>query len=358
MRILYGVVGAGMGHATRSRVVVDHLVASGHQVVVVGSSGAYRMLARHYADTEAVTVREIAGLSAVYRDNALCMGSTAVAFLDRALGRLATNVGAYLQIAGPFHAVISDFESWAAMFGLVHGIPVLSIDNLQALHRCAHDAEMTDGECLSFRIARATVQAKVPGAHHYLVTSFFPAPVRKGRTTVVPPILRPEILAADPEPRAHVLVYQSVWSERLVEALWDLPYPFSAYGAGREGRERNVTFRAFSEEGFVEDLRTARAVIAGGGFSLMSEAVHLGIPMLAMPLEGQYEQELNARYLARLGYGAWTRSLDRETVASFLHDVPRYRRELETYSRRDNGDLLALVDDLLEEVALPARQAA
>jgi uncharacterized protein (TIGR00661 family) len=326
--------------------------------MVVASAGAYRMLRRHYADTDAVTVREIAGLSAVYRDNALCVGSTAVEFLDRALGRIATNIGVYLQIAGPFHAVISDFESWAAMFGLMHGIPVLSIDNLQVLHRCAHDADVTDGECLAFRIARATVQAKVPGAHHYLIASFFPASVRKERTTLVPPVLRAEILAADPEPGEQVLVYQSVWSERLVEALWALPYSFVAYGAGRQGQERNVAFRAFDEAGFVEDLRIALAVVAGGGFSLMSEAVHLGVPMLAMPLEGQYEQALNARYLAKLGYGAWTRSLDRNTVASFLSDLPRYRRRLATYPRRDNAMLLARLDALLWEVARPARWAA
>src|SRR5687767_7766027 len=35
MRILYGVVGEGMGHATRSRVVLAHLLASGHEVKVV-----------------------------------------------------------------------------------------------------------------------------------------------------------------------------------------------------------------------------------------------------------------------------------------------------------------------------------
>jgi len=30
MRLLYGVVGDGMGHATRSRVVITHLLARGH----------------------------------------------------------------------------------------------------------------------------------------------------------------------------------------------------------------------------------------------------------------------------------------------------------------------------------------
>jgi len=32
MKILYGVVGEGMGHAIRSRVVLDHLLATGHEV--------------------------------------------------------------------------------------------------------------------------------------------------------------------------------------------------------------------------------------------------------------------------------------------------------------------------------------
>src|SRR6266480_3864517 len=37
MRILYGVVGEGMGHATRSKVVIEHLLERGHKVKVVVS---------------------------------------------------------------------------------------------------------------------------------------------------------------------------------------------------------------------------------------------------------------------------------------------------------------------------------
>lgn len=69
------------------------------------------------------------------------------------------------------------------------------------------------------------------------------------------------------------------------------------------------SFAPFSGEGFLDDLRTARAVIAGGGFSLMSEAVSLEEPMLSIPIEDQFEQDLNARYLEQLRYGAWTRKL-------------------------------------------------
>ena len=66
MKILYGVVGEGMGHATRSRVVLEHLRAQGHEVLVVVSNRAFEMLRGHFAGREGpgvVTVKEIAGLS-------------------------------------------------------------------------------------------------------------------------------------------------------------------------------------------------------------------------------------------------------------------------------------------------------
>jgi uncharacterized protein (TIGR00661 family) len=43
MRILYGVVGEGMGHAMRSRVVLDELIKR-HEVHVVVSGRAYDYL--------------------------------------------------------------------------------------------------------------------------------------------------------------------------------------------------------------------------------------------------------------------------------------------------------------------------
>ena len=48
---------------------------------------------------------------------------------------------------------------------------------------------------------------------------------------------------------------------------------------------------------------TARGVVTGGGFSLLSEAVYLGKPVLSVPLRGQFEQLMNARYLEREGFG-------------------------------------------------------
>ena len=108
--------------------------------------------------------------------------------------------------------------------------------------------------------------------------------------------------------------------------------PCRVYGLRRDLTEDvvdgNLTYRPFSEARFIDDLRTARAVVAGGGFTLMSEAVYLRKPMLSVPVERQFEQVLNALYLEELGYGTHARRLDEATLGAFLGRIPDHARAL------------------------------
>jgi len=345
MRILYGVVGEGMGHATRSRVVIDHLLRAGHVIAVVASDRAYPFLCKAFEGRAGFSAFEIHGLHLDYKDNILSVGRSVVSNLGAAPEGLAHNIATalnpVLRALDP-QVVVSDFESWSYYYGLNRFLPVISIDNMQVINRCTHPPEITRDP--SFQLAKAAVKVKLPGAHHYLVTTFFYPPVRKERTTLVPPILRPAILAAKREPKEHVLVYQTGKNNPgLVPFLQRLSGTFRVYGLGREGEEGNVSLRPFSEQGFVDDLRTAKAAVAGGGFSLMSECVHLGVPMFSVPIDGQYEQELNARYLAELGYGRWSPVFDEDKVADFLADLPSQTG----YAPQDNSRTLGAVDELL-----------
>ncbi len=356
MRILYGVVGEGMGHATRSRVILEHLLRSGHELRVVVSGRAAKFLADKFAGRPRIRVEEIHGLHLKFDGNDLDVGESVLSNLAAAPEGVRKNLEVYTRVTADFDAevVISDFESFAYFFGRAKRLPVISIDNMQVINRCRHDAFVTDDASFGFQLARLAVKAKLPGAYHYLVSSFFFPPVKKPRTTLVPPILRPEILAAKREPGAHVLVYQTAAAnaDALVAALKRLPQSFRAYGTGRSGTEGNVTFCPFSETGFVDDLRTARAVVAGGGYSLMGEAVHLHVPMLSIPIQGQYEQELNARYLQQLGYGRCAAAVEADIIAAFLRDTDAMQHALTTYVPRDNGMLFGCLDELLRHVAL------
>ncbi len=361
MRVLYGIVGEGMGHATRSRVVIEHLLASGHEVRVVVSGRAHKFLTDKLHGRAGITVNEIVGLNLSFDGNELDVADSLITNIEKIPDALKKNVDVYQGVIGSFDAqvAISDFESFTYFYARVNGLPVISIDNMQIINRCRHDRFVTADKSFAFRVAKLAVKAKLPGAYHYLVSSFFFPPVRKPRTTLVPPILRPEILAAKRERQEHVLVYQTASTNQdLIPALKKLPQRFRVYGMGRTGEEGNVTLCAFSESGFVNDLRTARAVVAGGGYSLMGEAVHLHVPMLSVPIRGQYEQELNARYLQRLGYGQFVEELSADAVAAFLEKTDAMESALLRYAPHDNRMLFACLEELLRDVELdePAPQ--
>ena len=360
MRILYGVVGEGMGHAMRSRVVIDHLAAR-HDVQAVVSGRAHEYLKAH--ESARLGVNKIWGLTFVYEDNEVRNFHTVFRNLKGAVtGGWPRNVRAYFELAEQFEpeVVVSDFESWSYLFAKSHRLPVISLDNIQVVSRCTHAPEILHGHEVDFQLAKALVKAKAPGCLHYLVTSFFFPAVRKPRTSLHPPVLRDEILAARPEEGEHLLVYQTSESDReLPDLLRASGRECRVYGFRRDLREDLVDgalrFRPFSEQRFVEDLRTAKAVVANGGFTLLSEAVYLHKPVLSSPVGKQFEQILNARYVEKEGYGLCAEELSRARLGEFLERLPEFGRNLAAFRQDGNRQILGALDRLLELAVEPGR---
>jgi uncharacterized protein (TIGR00661 family) len=250
--------------------------------------------------------------------------------------------------------VISDFEGFAYMFAKTRRRPVISIDNIQMVDRCRHEPAITAGRRRDYLTSRAFINGKLPRADHYVITTFFWPPPRKLRTSLVPSLLRQEVLAAIAEPGEHLLVYGRI-SGTAEAALKASGVPARIYG-GRDGvtadeRDGNLLFRPFANEAFIDDLRGCRGVVATAGYSLMSEAVYLRKPFLALPLTGQFEQEMNARYLEQLDYGTASRALDGPALEHFLASGPRLAEALAGYTQDGNSVALAKVDQLVEELA-------
>lgn len=355
MRILYGVVGEGMGHALRSRVVLEFLLAEGHEVLVVVSGRAHRFLSERFAGRDRIQIEEIHGFTLEYGENALDISESLITNLGQMPQGLVKNIEKYRELVETRfqpEAVITDFESWAHLYGMRHRLPVISIDNMQIINRCKHPSTVIGKKrSLDYRIAKLAVKVKIPRAYHYLVSSFFFPTVRKKRTTLIPPILRDEVLAAKHEAGGHVLVYQTSSSNNdLIPALKEIGMPFRVYGMGREGVDGNVTLCGFSEQGFLKDLAGAKAVITGGGFTLIGEALHMRIPILSVPVVGQFEQVMNARYLRFCGVGDYVDRIDAPSVEKFLAELDTFKEGLEEYPVRDNSMLYACLGELLTRI--------
>ena len=370
MRILYGVVGEGMGHAMRSSVVLEHLVqARGqHEVEIMASGRAVDFLSKRFDGGAPLAapdfqrrVRKIHGYHLIYEENRVRLGKTVWSNVLRGAGGVPENIAAYFELLTSFRpeVVISDFESWAYLYGKTHKLPVLSIDNMQIISRCTHDDEIVRGHETDFQLARAFVKSKLPFSSEYFITTFFRPEIRKERTRLFPPILRPEIEQAKASVRRgdHLLVYQTAeGNEGLSRALAAAGIECRVYGMRRQIQEEqvegNLRYMPFSETRFIEDLATSRAVLSGGGFTLMGEAVYLRKPMLSIPVRRQFEQVLNARYLERLGYGREApRAPDADGIKAFLDVIPQCEEKLAAYEQEGNHELFRAVDEFLDRAA-------
>ena len=167
-----------MGHAMRSRVMLDELIKR-HDVQVVVSGRAYDYLEARVP--EQLAVKKIWGYSIVYEDNEVQNFKTLLQNVKGAVSAGRRTSGPTSMSPRSFEpdVVISDFESWSYLFAKSHGLPVISVDNMQIIDPCTHAPEIIEGLAPDFRLTKAIVKAKVPGAFHYYITTFFYPPTRK-----------------------------------------------------------------------------------------------------------------------------------------------------------------------------------
>jgi uncharacterized protein (TIGR00661 family) len=340
--ILYGVNGEGAGHSTRAKEVISHLQRVGHNVHVASFDRGLTNLRRDFE------VMEIHGLRLAYADNRVRYRRTVAKNLLGARKTVASlkrlkKLSEQWQI----DLVITDFEPLSCHIGHSRRIPVISIDNQHCLTNA--DVSYPREYRADAAATKMVVRMMVPRADAYLVTSFFNPKVTRRNTFLFPPILRENVLRAKPRTGEQVLVYVTFPAPALARLLASVRCRFIAYGFGCEGQDGNILYKKPSPGEFLKDLISANAVVANAGFSLVTEALHLGKPYLAIPVAHQFEQILNAYWLDRAGYGSYWDNLNRERVESFLFNVPHHRENLKAYPRQGNEALFNKLDALIAE---------
>ncbi len=346
--ILYGVNGEGSGHSTRAKEVITHLQSQGHKLHLVSFDRGLRNL------RESFPVTEIFGFQLTYINNRVRYKRTVASNLVKA-PKAARSLKELSRLVeeNNIELVITDFEPLTCHVGHRKGLPVIAIDNQHAITNTR--VSLPHGFKRDVAAVKMVTRMMTPHADAYLVLSFFPAEVKRRNTFLFPPILRQEILSAKPQTGDHVLVYVTSPARELAALLKQVRCKFIAYGFGMEGQDGNVLFKKPSMDGFLRDLTGAKAVMANAGFSLVSEALHLRKPYLAIPVKNQFEQTFNAYYVDKLGYGAWWEELGKEKIESFLFNLDVYAENLEGYQRTGNSALFSKLDELIGSLTAKAR---
>ena len=330
--VFYCVCGEGMGHAIRTGVIVGK-IKEDYDVYLFSSDRAYEYLKSKFDN-----VYKIGGFNTVYINNKVNNLKTLASALKRNPANLKEGYETLYKKARDLRpdVIVTDFEIYATMVSKLLNIPLISLDNIHMITQTKFD--YPKDKYVEMVKAKGVIKTYVVKPKVHILTSFFYPKVRSGKNAVIyPPIIREDILKLEPKEGKHVIVYQtSKESVQLVRKLKSLNNEkFIVYGFNKNEVDGNLTYKEFNEDVFYDDLASSKAVICNGGFTFISEAIHLKKPIYSVPAIGNFEQTLNGFYVEKLGYGEYHETMNASKVKNHNNDgiVRELKYRIEKYSK-------------------------
>lgn len=303
LKILYGVQGTGNGHISRARKMAGHLAQRKDVDVTWLFSGRDR--ARLFDMEPFGEFEWRRGLTFTTRNGRLLYGRT---LLDAAPLQFLRDVR-QLDLR-PYDLIVTDYEPVTAWAARLQGRRTIGIGHQYAFR---YPVPKAGGDPIARLVMRWFAPVQRPIGLHW---HGFGQPI-------MPPIIDTGLQRT--EGPGYTLVYLPFEDQAAVTRLLQtLPeHRFIIYAPSLEPAENgNVSLRPTSLEAFRRDLCGASRVVCNAGFELVSECLHLGLPVLVKPLEKQMEQASNAAALEQLGWGRSCAQLDSRTLREWLETSP------------------------------------
>lgn len=355
MRIAYGIMGYGRGHAMRSSAIIPSLEAEGHEVRVFAGPDAHAVMHERFNCQLIPTIAWRYGVDGrvdterTIRENIGPMAD--VLFGGAGIKRMHKEWDAFQP-----DLVISDSEAWTHKVARQRRLPRISLDHVGIMAYCRPEFPLADRAAAARDAWGYKTLMGIPD--HAIVSSFYDAPARYPHVDVVGPILRDMVLNARACDQGYLLAYFNKGPHQFLpnveQALRALDVPVRVYGTGRVGDDDNLSFRAPSQQGFVDDLAGARAVLSTAGNQLISECIWLGKPTLLVP-EDVVEQRLNAAMVCKMGIGeqADLSTLTGYDIERFLLRTDEYAARMPEYQRQGNKEALAALERAIDRIRHP-----
>ena len=309
MKILYGINATGNGHISRARIIIAELKKRGHDISCIISGRN---------DDSLYDIEE-------FKPFVLKKGFT-FSKKDGKIKYLRTLFNIDLiqfvkdikSIDEQFDLVITDFEPVSAYFSRIKNIPAFGIGHQYSFYK---NIPMT----VKMRFTRILFP--------YIYTPIknaIPSHFSHFNQHILPPFLSKIITNHNIKANSkdNVLVYL-VWEEleKMIALLHQIEKKHFIYYCDIQNEKviKNVTLKPFSENGFKNDLIESKHLITNAGFQLPAEALFIGKKILCKPLEGQPEQEHNAKILNDLGYATISKTIDINSINNWLHSSKKIK---------------------------------
>jgi len=341
-KILYGICGEGLGHASRCRILISHLKKN-HDIRIVAGGKAYKFLSKEFENVEKIESPRL-----IYGGGDVRLFHSIIVMLYKSISKTPLSFIKVRKIIKNFNPdiCITDAEPISHLAARFSKIKRMSIDNPQAL--IYRKYEVTLKEFVSWFVLIIALKLAMFGANKYIIYDFFDKKVNDPRVLFLKPLIQEGILKQKPNMGNHIFVYQtSASTEFIFDIFKKIDERFIIYGFNKELVEENLVFRQFNEKDFYNDISNAKAVITNGGFSVLSEALYLKKPIFSMPIKNQFEQIFNAKIIEKLGAGVFHIELTEDNLKDFIKNLNYYMENLKSY---DPGNQKKKLETIGEEI--------
>ena len=309
MKILYGINATGNGHISRARIIIAELKKRGHDISCI-ISGRNDDSLYDIEEFKPFVLKK--GFTFSKKDGKIKYLRT---FFNIDLIQFVKDIK---SIDEQFDLVITDFEPVSAYFSRIKNIPALGIGHQYSFYK---NIPMT----VKMRFTRILFP--------YIYTpikNVIPSHFSHFNQHILPPFLSKIITnhKLKANSKDNVLVYLA-WEEleKMIALLHQIEEKHFIYYCDIQNQKvvKNVTLKPFSENGFKNDLIENKYLITNAGFQLPAEALFVGKKILCKPLDGQPEQEHNAKILNDLGYATISKTIDINSINNWLHSSKKIK---------------------------------
>lgn len=317
-RIFYSLPGEGLGHAARTKAIIDRLE---HEVHIFTWGEAFDFFKKQNYPY----LHKIAGIP-FGRDskNKIQIFKTIknfISFLFKYRKSFKEILEFYEEIQPDLFVV--DFEPILPRVARKIKAKYLSIDNQHKFSHCKIDDLPTNLRFFAYWMGMYT-EINVPDPTEIIISTFYHSAVKKtGNVTLVNCFMRKEFDKYKSIAGDYILVYyKNSCGPKILEILNELDISnVKVYNCPEQNRKYGFEYHDTSNESFIAALAGCQAIFCGSGNQLLGESAFYGKPIFTIPEPNQPEQLINAYYVDKMGYGAYSEleNISTEKVVDFLN---------------------------------------